>query len=701
MNISNKNCTQFETIGTIFAYQERLFYPNFPESELSACIPKDKKEILGTSELNLNSGNELGWGEIPNGGRGYILFPSSHTSDLTENSLYNFDFNLLGDKKYIPNFYPGLLDDYSQDVLDSGVDIFSSYMVPQVSPATSHLNPIYFGGFQDKDGVFIKLIRVPAGIWKLEIYNESRITSNIYFQDRYRIIDHDTLSAMESYEETPLTPLYQPSLKIYFGPEHDTRIEDQSIETLLGLSDPDTAFHIYTDRYFSYDGLLRDYYNHYKHVMSETDYIASYKEEVMSDKLVYLAYTGEGKIKEVRLIETSFTHHKNPGRNQRKLSMRMDDYLAHKFSPLEDLGNIVLDKSSKTILGTREGDGFWFFERSKEMARPSLRTPKTKKVELDGKTFVNGNRERIYQNPIISPDWVIDREIESDYLKCRISSSQGGIIYRKVGTKEEIIGGSKYFKKGSQLILRPKEKTGYKFVSVSPLPNLASQNGYYIYTTIPSEIHFEFEHKIYIFRIHITCKKDYYKANGATTSFDSGNYDSDFGSRGIKIYLGDNISGFKEYDPQKDGIIRINETSEVSFKLDLGDYYVPVSFNPEEVFKAKLENLTVSGEYADYRLEISVIKPEISLYGDVDFGKNRHMTCNYNGSVKIEFYSLNEVWNIPGEAVKHIFIKRGSEEQPYNPTIDSGAYNPGSDGFRYLTISGIITKVEINIWTEI
>lgn len=698
MKISNKNCTQFETIGTIFAYQERLFYPNFPESELSGYIDKDKKEILGTSELNLNSGNELGWGIIPNNSRGYILFPSTHTSDLTENSLYNFDFNLLGDKKYIPNFYPGLLDDYSQDVLGSGIDAFSSYMVPQVSPATSHLNPIYFGGFQDKDGIFIKLIKIPAGVWKLEIYNEPRITNNIFFQSRYRIIDHDTLCAMVSYEGEILTPLYTPSLKIYFGPEHDTRIEGQSLETLLGLIDLDTSFNIYTDRYFSHDR-LNEYYNRYTNVMSETEYVASYKEEVMSDKILYLAYTGGGKVKEIKLIETSFDHHKNPGRNQRKLSMRMDDYLAHRFSPLEDLGNIVLDKPSGTILGTREGEGFWFFDKSKKMALPSLRTPKTREVTIDGKTLVNGNRERIYQNPIISPDWIVKRKIESDYRKCRISANQGGIIYRKIDKLEEIIGGSKYFKEGTILTLRPEARTGYRFLSVSPQPDI-TQEDYFTYNTIPSEIYFSFEHKIYIFRVDLTCDRDYYSAGGAKVSFNSGAYDLNFRSRGIKIYLGDSISGFKEYDPQADGIIEMDETSEISFKLDLGDYYVPVSFSPEEIFKARLENMTISGEFADYRLKVSVIKPEISLSGDVDFGRNRHITCDYNGTVTIEFYSTSEVWNIPIEAVKHISIKRGSNE-PYNPTVDSRAYYSGEDGFRYLTLSQVRSNTEINIWTEL
>lgn len=708
MKISNKNCTQFEDIGTIFAYQERLFYPNFPDSELSGYIPKDKKEILGTSELNLDTGEELvlesGWGRIPNdGARGYIMFPSSHISDLTENSLYNFDFDLLGDKKYIPNFYPGLLDDYSQGVLDSGIDIFSSYMVPQTSPSNSHTGPIYFGGFQDKEGIFIKLIKVPAWIWKLEIYNEPRITYNIFFNGKYRIIDHDTLTAMKSIkvngDTIDLTPLYEPSLKIYFGPEHDTRIEGQSIDTLLGLNGSDAAFNLYTDRYFSHDESLKKYYNNYPNSMSEIEYVESYKGEVMSDKILYLAYSGEGEIKEIKLIETSFDHHNNPGRNQRKLSMRMDDYLAHKFSPLEDLGGIVLDKSSGTILGTQRDTGFWFFERSKEMALPSLRTPRNKEVEIDGKVMVNGNREKIYQNPIVSPDWIVKRDIESDYLKCRISASQGGVIYRKIGSTEEAIGGSKYFKKGTKLILKPIEKIGYRFLNVSPDPDIISED-YYTYNTIPEEIYFKFEHKIYKFRVRITCEKDYYASNGCKITVDSGDYLS-FTSRGIKLYFGDPISGFKEYSPDKDGIPKMDENTEISFTLDLGDYYNPVSFNLGEVVKAKLEDLSISGEYADYVVEISVVRPEISLFGDVEFKNSRHLRCDFSGSVKIEFYSEDELWDIPGVAVNHIFIKRGDKDV-YNPTVESGAYNKGNgDGYRSFTLGQIKEKINvINIWTQ-
>ena len=693
MKISNTNCVQFETIGTIFAYQERLFYP---DTELYNLSPEEIEDLIKTAELDL-------------AGLGSINFPSNQVSDLSETALYNFCFDLVGDKKYIPNFYLGILDDYSQEALDDKLDIFSSYMVPQVSPAGLHVGPQYFGGFQDKDGNIVKLIKVPAGIWKLEIYNEPRITSNTFYQDKYRIIDSDLIQAIGKLTEEGKTPLisllYTPCLKIYFGPMHDTRIEDQSYENAI-------TNEIYADRYFyvslGQDNIiLEKAYNEYENVMSESDYVASYKGEVMSDKILYLSYTSTGEIKEIKLVETSFNHHKNPGRNQNKLSMRMDDYLAHDFSPIKDCGNMAIDKSSGLILGTRDGSvtlgkktkpGFKFFEKLKEGSVSSLRTTKARRIVMDGKELVNGNRETLYQNPIISPDWILNRAIESEYKKCRITCGKGGSIIRKIGSKEESISGTKYFKSGTKLILKPIESTGYKFSSVSPKADLVN-NGYYTYNSIPDSILFSFNHEIYIFRVHIVCNKDFYRANGTKVDFDTNTYSTSFKERGIKLYLGDPVSGFEEYIQGK--VISVDETSEISFTIDLGDYYVPVSFEKGELFKAKLSDLEITtGNFADYNIEIAVIKPEVSLFGDVNFGKTRHFTTDFNGVAKIEFYSEDPLWDDTWQAINHILIQRGSDD-PVNPTIESGVYNPGKgDGFRYLTLSQIRTNVEINIWTE-
>ena len=145
----------------------------------------------------------------------------------------------------------------------------------------------------------------------------------------------------------------------------------------------------------------------------------------------------------------------------------------------------------------------------------------------------------------------------------------------------------------------------------------------------------------------------------------------------------------------------MDENTEISFTLDLGDYYDPVSFNLGEIVKAKLEDLSISGEYADYAVKVSVVKPEISLFGDVEFKNSRHLTCDFSGSVKIEFYSEDELWDIPGVAVNHIFIKRGDRDV-YNPTVESGAYNKGNgDGYRSFTLGQIKEKTNvINIWTQ-
>ena len=699
MNISNKNCEQFEAIGTIFAFQERRFYP---DSEMYRLSLPEIYDLLEQAELDLS-------------GVGSINFSSSQVSDLSDQALYDFCFNLLGDKKYIPNFYPGMLDDYSQEVLEDRLDTFSSYMVPQVSPSTRHNGPSYFGGFQDKEGNTIKLIKVPAGVWKLEIYNEPRITWNTYYQNKYRIIDSDLIQVINETGrinrngEQIIDLLYKPCLKIYFGPMYDTRIEDQSYSSAIKNE-------IYSNRYYAVsvgveeDRALEEAYNSYTNVMSELDYMASYKGEIMSDKILYLSYSSSGKINEVKFIETSFNHHKNPGRNQNKLSMRMDDYLAHDFCPIKDYGNIAVDKSSGLLLGTRDGDvtidgekksGFKFFEKLKEDSSPSLRTTKTRKITIDGKELVNGNREKLPQNPITSPDWILNRNLDSGYKKCKLSIEKGGSVVRKVRGIEEPIEGSKFFKEGSSLAFKPIESTGYKFSGVSPEADTI-EGEYYIYSTIPDLITFSFRHEIYTFRIHLTCEKDFYRSGGSKIEFDTNSYYSEFiNERNIKLYVKDSVGNFIEYDPDKRGIINVDETSEISFKLDYGDYYLPVSFEPDHIFTVNLEDLKIFDNYADYDIEIAVIKPKVYLFGNVNFGRTRHFNVDYNGSLTVEFYSEDPLWDNPWTAVDHIFISRGDRES-INPTVESQVYNPGKgDGFRYLTVSGIIDKVvEINIWTE-
>ena len=155
MKINRISGKSFENLGTIFAYKRRKFYPTIPEIQPTI---KDKEDII--KEATVKKGEEL------------IYIPSSQVSELSEQALYNFEFNVTEDKKYIPNFYPGILDNYSQEILDSDLDIISPYIVPQISPSEEKIKFSYFGGFQDADGNIIKLLKVPAGIWKLEIYNE-------------------------------------------------------------------------------------------------------------------------------------------------------------------------------------------------------------------------------------------------------------------------------------------------------------------------------------------------------------------------------------------------------------------------------------------------------------------------------------------------------------------------------------------------
>lgn len=416
----------FKKIGTIIAYRERMFYPG------------NAYNIMGKPGII----NDI----IEQSTAGTIMYPSSVNSDLSEFSLYNFNFDLLNDKKYIPEFIPGMLDDYSLEILGEDLDTLSSLIVPQISTSTAHEGAKFFGGFQDSQGNQIRLIDLPVeyteedtlGIWKVEIYNE-KIEGNMLVDGKPEILDHDSYlyltkaKVFENLTEENSIPKYvekyKPCVQIYFGPQYKTKLKDKTLTQIRQEIQEDQGNKIYPSRYIS---LEEDYvssgeYDSFTEELTESEYIKQYKNEVMSRKILYLAYNGEGKIEALNLIGTSFENSKNPARNQHLKSSRMDDYLSHDQNILKGKGNLVFDKTSGVLLGNISSRVFPILESRKTRAPKSLRTY-SRKIELDGNTFIKSNSTRLWEDPIISPDWSLERKIKSNYSKCYISSTEGGNI---------------------------------------------------------------------------------------------------------------------------------------------------------------------------------------------------------------------------------------------------------------------------------
>ena len=539
MKIKELPGNPFENIGTIIAYPDRTFYPGGAYK-----IMEIGKNIKAISDI---IGQSMG---------GIIMYPSSVTSDLSELALYDFNFDLLGDKKYTPEFIPGMLDDYSIDTLGEDLDTVSSLIFPQISTSTDHLGPSYFGGFQDKEGNQIRLLDLPmignTGIWKIEIYNE-KIKGNVLYDDEYYTLDYDTytfLSEVETFEYPEFSRYdlkYKPCIQIYFGPTYSTRLTGQTLNEALSNQ-------VYADRYMTPPD--ENDYQDFTNEMTEAEYVRSYKNEVVSRKILYLVYNGQGEIKVINLAETSFDLSKNPARNQHNRSSRMDDYLSYSLGATKKSGSFVFDKSSGVLIGNLGDRKFPILENRKSRILPSLRTPGITEVDIDGKKYRKGKTTEIWEDPITSPNWVLDRDIKSNYEKCYISATLGGSVSPS---------GAYYIRSGKTMTVTQEPVIGYRLDRIEETyqngvtrTNTTSRTSY-SYPDIPRSLKFIYDHLQYSFDIKFQYDLYEYSLSKSQSSAISSV---------PKVFFKDDLGNWNEYNWKESGDFLLDDASKITFKID-------------------------------------------------------------------------------------------------------------------------------------
>ena len=650
MKINNKTEAAFLDVGTVVAYEKRTFYL---EGELWKKGIEDLKKI----------------GSIYK-----IYYPSTQVSDLVDISLYNFDFNLSAEKEYVPNFYPGLLDDFSIDLLGPELDIFSSRMIPQLSNQEVHQGPTYFGGFQTTDGNYVKLLKIPENYWKVEIYNEKNLTYNT---DGDIFMDYDII------QKSNLNSYYTPSIQIYFGPLYDTRISGISFDNLPK---------IYKDRYLQ--ELSDEEYESFPNVMTLPEYIKSFRNEVLTDKILYLVYNGSGEVLKVDIVNESFKNSINPGRNQHKLSMRMDDYLEHSFSPIEKKGTLVLDKNSGVLLGNRKAN-FRIFESRKRRATQTNRGTNSKKIEADGKTYLNGNPQHLWQNPVISPDWVIDREINSPYHECVVYVSGKGTVTDNTGKK---ICGQLYLKEGKELSLTPQSNTGWVLLDGNYTTPDTKRGDSFIYSNCPERIDFVFTEVEIPISISLVCEKDYVRnsVNPPKSTYNIGS--NSFSGLKTTIFYRGEIYSDKDISQ-----IAIKDGESIDYFIELGDLYRyegnsyiqgTMSFENSEIL------IVNNNKTAQKSFEIEVIRPTINLSGTVEFSEMEDdemsgnlRVYNYGSDVSIIFFSYDPIFKDKTEAKSCIKVQDLlGNDVPYAYEIIEGKTN-----YYKIKIYGIVKDLNITV----
>ena len=408
----------FSDIGTVVYYKERQFYP----------------ENSNPTYL-LEDGYSLGY-----------LYSTSEVSEYIDFGKTGFSF--LGDNKeeLIPNLY-----DYSDSLEISetpkDLDKLMRASFPSLSQTrvSEELNKHFFGRLTSPDKVS-HLIHLPKDVWKVEVYN-SRILGNC----NLGFIDYDILSEI-NLEELNITLIESPVLTIYFGPGYDTRIQDFTLEELK-----ESGFNLYLDRYHS---LEKNEYHGFTKILTKTEYIENYREEIKSEKLLYIVNTPEGKISDINFYSLAYPESKIPHPHLSETVLRNDYLWNSHLSVTEDFSSEgVIDSRSGVLLGIKSlsiSESSWFHGANPGYSKSSV-SPVSK---VNGKTWIKtGESLLIGENPEISPWWYSPEDLpESEFRYFYVVNKGKGSV---------IPGGLIYLGPGKPLKLKVIPDVGYEYSGIS------------------------------------------------------------------------------------------------------------------------------------------------------------------------------------------------------------------------------------------
>lgn len=682
MKLSIIKSEPFYNLGTVVLYKERKFYPDsIPQGD------KENYEKLLTEEYGTNSLDPLKAEKV--------LFKTKVTSDLLELAGYDFKFDLRDNKDYPLEFFPDRLTQESILHLARNKELsnLSDSFLPQVIFGSTEDTRLYgcFGRATSLDNVGnLYFLPVSSGIWKLELYNEDCLLSNC----EYGFVDYDILNKYYS-DKITSTPYAQ----IYLGPQHDSWFTGLSARTAWGFDDEGESIPwVYNERYLSYELFEPEYEtwvnsskNEFK---TKNDYIEMFYNEVRSEKILSLSCSESDITTTIINLQESLNSLNNPYRNLNSYYLR-SDRLSQEDSNLveDDRYGIKKDLLSGRILcSTSISDEDTPIFNIRENLAPTVKTLSTKKITVGDKTYITDKASTtLTKNPIISPDWILDREIETDYLRCYVSTTKGGSASPS---------GIVTVKRDNKLEVEISPENGYIFKGATPDYTLNGNKLLFQNLENREKINIVYKKLLNCLTLTLKCEDDYI----------TGNKKEEF-TKDFPITVLYNIDDSEEVE-MMDELVEIENFIDLYFSDEDSGYSLDnYLINRTDGTKIELEEITypeISVKMKHLRIhpkdfpseiyeedEKSVINLVGTLtvdpviitiisYGDIQ-SKDQKIFARYNSDVSISFssYSHQEITNITATD------DHGEEVVLPDPTIEGDIYT--------LNLSGVTKNLTIKL----
>lgn len=574
MRIKRNDLTRFTDIGTVVLYPTRPFVPE------------------------LYKGMELDWSKFFDiTSSSTYLHSTNLNSEYIDFAKYSFEFNLAS-TKYWSTLYPNLFD-YSDTSEKFGKDFDSRSvnLIPQLGTKTTiKEEKHFFGKLKDAENT-IYLIHVPAGFWKVEVY-DSRLVSNNNLGQPF--LDWELLEMLDrsSIVEEPL-------MTITFGPPHDVSISNLSYNEMVKIDDVSgeitSGCREYLGRYI-YDGKvfltkeIYDSFDYQQNYISDSKYYQLHYEEIESEKLLYIINSTNGELKTVDMFSAAYLESSNKFRHLNENVVRNDEKLGDRI--FSSSSRMTFDLRSNTLLGVKGSmsDCPLFVSRYNSLPDSFYsRSSAGNHVWVMGKEWVREENQPVLgENPEISPFWISPKDIKKSMFLHYYVLKEGKGTVKPCGmvsvredrelvlTIEPNIGHeflelqgvdkSEYRMEGDKLILRPEEGTRM--------------------TVIFGEIG-------YTVNINLICEVDHVYF-GETRTYTL----ADFEEIGLELW-------YYDYDKDEDvryvrGPIRVTEPRPLKFWINSDNslYYLP---NPQR-FYFLLDPDTLLGTEEEYSVvDINVL----------------------------------------------------------------------------------------------
>lgn len=664
MKIKRHDLSNFSDLGTVVFYPTRTFH-----IEVQGVGVSNPEKIIETASSKT------------------FLYSVELNSEYLDFAKYDFRFD-LPETKYWSSLLLNQYD-YQNTVskFGEGFDSVSENLFPQMISSKDKEEKHFFGRLANSENT-IFLINIPPEIetisgslidpktvWKVEFYNSRLTTNNTLGSEVF--IDYDVLSVLH-----PESIIEEPVLSVYFGPSWDTQIQDHTLDDL-----PDEYISRYTYALFDNNQicLTKDRYSSFSEYLSKSEYTKMVKEEINSEKILYIINTTDGDLKTIDMFSAAYSESNLKYRNQSENILRNDE--TKRYSLLEKKGNLVFDSRSSTLLGIGGDTNDCPLLRDKIKEDIYSTSSDSREVSVGGRTYIHPRgHEVLGENPIISPYWISKGDLKESMFD--------HFYITKTGHGEITPGGLVYLRSGKTLEVKVTPDKGHKFKEIL---GLKEGEGYDktgdkvtpVQQKSGDKFRFIFEEIVYTLRLNLSCDVDY-PNYGESHVYQL----SDLENKNIKLW-------YYDYTQEKDiqytgGTINITYTKPFKFWVDTEEslYYTP---NRGRYFYLEDSNTSLD---TTSRYTILSIKdtPQklldssniISIIGAL---KSKQYTVNIETTKEIQVSTKKKLTFEYGDPVEIMFAYEGDTREEINiKIINLDTKEESQDGWtKTVDSEGIVT----------